>query len=141
MKDSRGEVLRRRAVTVPGVVLAAWLLAALFLPLAAVLVTVDVLRGKVRLPLARLVSFGLCWAWLETIGVVAAAGLWLTGRARDVEAHSRLQRWWAARPMASLRVTCGITIHVEGVDELHPRRSSCWCVTPAWPTRCSPRGS
>jgi 1-acyl-sn-glycerol-3-phosphate acyltransferase len=57
---------------------------------------------------------------LETVGVAAAAGLWLTGRARDVEAHSRLQRWWAARLMASLRVTCGITIHVEGVEELHP---------------------
>jgi 1-acyl-sn-glycerol-3-phosphate acyltransferase len=120
MRDSRGEVLRRRAATVPGVVLAAWLLAALFLPLVAVLVMVDVLRGKFRLPLARLASFGLCWAWLETVGVAAAAGLWLTGRARDVEAHSRLQRWWAARLMASLRVTCGITIHVEGVEELHP---------------------
>jgi len=63
MKDSRAEVLRRRAATVPGVVLAAWLLAALFLPLVAVLVMVDVLRGKFRLPLARLASFGLCWAW------------------------------------------------------------------------------
>jgi 1-acyl-sn-glycerol-3-phosphate acyltransferase len=120
MRDSRGEVLRRRAVTVPGVVVAAWVLAILFLPLGALLVAVDLLRLKFRLPLLRLAGFGLCWAWLETVGVAAAAGLWLAGRARDIDAHYRLQRWWAARLMASLRVTCGITIHVEGVDRLHP---------------------
>lgn len=120
MKDARGEVLRRRALSVPAVFAAAWVLAVCFLPLVVVLVVVDLLRTKFRLPLARLATFALCWAWLETAGVLAAAGLWATGRARDVAAHFRLQRWWADRLMASLRVTCGITIHVEGAELLRP---------------------
>ncbi len=120
MKDPRGDVVRRRAVSVPAVVVAAWVLTVCFLPLAAVLVLVDLVRLKFRLPLLRLAAFGWCWAWLETAGVAAAAGLWAAGRAGDVDAHYRLQRWWANRLMASLRVTCGVTIHVDGVEELRP---------------------
>ena len=46
--------------------------------------------------------------------------MWLTGRTGDAEAHYRLQRWWADRMLSALRVTCGVTIHVDGVSELHP---------------------
>ena len=92
----------------------------LYLPVVVLLVLVDLVRGRVRLPLARLVSLGLCWAWLESLGVVAALGLWMTGRAGDRAAHYRLQRWWADRLMGALRVTCGVTIHVEGAEALHP---------------------
>lgn len=120
MKDARGEVLRRRAVSVPAVFAGAWVLAVCFLPLMVVLVVVDLVRTKFRLPLARLATFALCWTWLETAGVLAAAGLWAAGRSRDVAAHFRLQRWWADRLMTSLRVTCGITIHVEGAELLRP---------------------
>lgn len=120
MRDPRATVLRRRVASVPAVLAAAWLLTVCFLPLAAGLVVVDVLRLKLRLPLVRLAAFGWCWAWLETLGVAAAAWLWLTGRARDVDAHYRLQRWWANRLMASLRVTCGVTVEVEGIEALRP---------------------
>ena len=78
------------------------------------------IRGARRLPLARLTSFGLCWLWLETIGVAIATAMWLTGRTGDAEAHYRLQCWWADRMLTALRVTCGVTIHVDGVSELHP---------------------
>jgi len=92
----------------------------LFLPAVVRLAIADLIRGARRLPLARLTSFGLCWLWLETIGVAVATGMWLTGRTGDVEAHYRLQRWWADRMLSALRVTCGVTIHVDGVSELHP---------------------
>ncbi|MGZ4736789.1 MAG: hypothetical protein ACXV8R_14365 [Acidimicrobiia bacterium] len=66
----------RRFATVPGVVamaggmtvtMPAWL------PIALV---VDVVRTRSRLPITRLLCFGLAWSWLETIGVVLAGGLW-----------------------------------------------------------------
>ncbi len=93
---------------------------AVLLPLLATLAVVDLVRLKWRLPLARLAAFGWCWAWLETLGVAAAAGLWLTGRRSDLDAHYRLQRWWADRLLGALRVTCGVTIHVDGVEALTP---------------------
>ena len=92
----------------------------LFLPAVVLLAIADLIRGARRLPLARLTAFGLCWLWLETIGVAVATAMWLTGRTGDVEAHYRLQRWWADRMLSALRVTCGVTIHVDGVSELHP---------------------
>lgn len=93
---------------------------AVLLPLLALLAVVDLVRLRWRLPLARLAAFGWCWAWLETLGVAAAAGLWLTGRRSDLDAHYRLQRWWADRLLTALRVTCGVTIHVDGADALGP---------------------
>lgn len=120
MSDARGTVVRRRAASVTGVLVAAWLLTVLFVPLVLVLAVVDLVRLKFRLPLLRLASFALCWAWLETAGVAAAAWLWASGRRRDVEAHYRLQRWWADRLMGALRVTCGITIEVQGAELLVP---------------------
>lgn len=120
MRDPRGAVVRRRAASVSAVVATAWLLTLFAVPLGLVLVAVDLVRLKVRLPLVRLAAFGWCWAWLETAGVAAAAWLWLTGRRNDVDAHYRLQRWWAHRLMVALRSTCGITIEVEGAELLGP---------------------
>jgi 1-acyl-sn-glycerol-3-phosphate acyltransferase len=108
----------RRLLTVPGVALMAVALTAsapLWIPLS---LAYDLVRARVRFPTARLVSFGLWWAWLETIGVVMAAGLWVIGRASDREAHYRLQGWWAGRLVAGLRVLCRLEIDVEGVEAL-----------------------
>ena len=78
---------RRRTVSIT-VVLAFAMCASVVLPLAvALLGLVDLVRLRPRLPLARLFLFGLCWAWLEVLGVAAAAGLWLMRRAGDVGAH------------------------------------------------------
>lgn len=110
----------RRFKTVPGVFLAAWLLVVL-LPLWLPLVTVvDLLRGRFRLPIARLLLFGLCWTWLEVVGVTAAFGLWLVGRGRDQRAHSRLQRWWAAQLMRALAATTGLRIETADASCLSP---------------------
>jgi 1-acyl-sn-glycerol-3-phosphate acyltransferase len=120
MSARRVDVVRRRLVSVPAVLAVAWVLTPLFPLVALVVAAVDLVRLRFRLPLLRLVSFGICWAWLEVAGVAAAAALWATGRARDEAVHYRLQRWWADRLMASLRVTCGVHVDVEGVDALRP---------------------
>lgn len=113
-------VLRRRVVSIGGVVMAAAVLTIGFVPLAMVAATLDLLRWRRRLPLVRLLAFGLCWAWLETAGLLAAAGLWVTGRGRARGAHYRLQRWWADRLFAALRVTCGVSVDIEGIEALRP---------------------
>lgn len=114
------ETARRRLLSVTGVAAAAVLLVVLlpvWLPLAAV---VDLVRGRWRLPLVRLLAFGLGWAWLESVSVVATAALWTLGRRGDLDVHYALQRWWAARLMALLGATTGIRVEAEGVDQLAP---------------------
>jgi 1-acyl-sn-glycerol-3-phosphate acyltransferase len=118
--DSRAQVIRRRSISISLVTAFAFgslLLAPLVLP---ALLVIDLLRLKPRLPLVRLFAFGICWAWLEVVGVLAATGLWLTGRAGELSAHYRLQTWWADKIMGALRVTCGLRPDVEGVGALLP---------------------
>lgn len=78
----------------------------------------DVVRGKWRCPTVRLLAFGWAWSWLETLGVSAAALLWATGQGDNVDAHYRLQRWWAARVVGALRYTIGLGIEVYGAQDL-----------------------
>ena len=78
----------------------------------------DLVRGLVRLPTVRLLAFALCWSWLEVCGLIGALATWLVGRARDQRAQYALQRWWAARLIGALRITCGLGIEVEGVERL-----------------------
>ncbi len=116
----RTSTLRRRAVSVPGLFLAALALLVLlpvWLPLAIVF---DLARLRPRLPLSRLLLFGLCWSWLESAGVVVAGGLWLIGQARNRRAHDRLQRWWVANLMRALRATTGIRIEAADVTAFSP---------------------
>lgn len=108
----------RRPITIAGVIVAALLLTVL-IPVWVVLGAIaDVLRGLWRFPTLRLLSFAWCWTWLETAGVLVSGLLWITGQGRNLRANYALQRWWAKRLIASLRVTCGLGIDVEGVDEL-----------------------
>lgn len=117
---ARGDVIKRRSKSIGLVTVVAFgSLLALPLVLPA-LVLVDLLRLKPRLPLMRLYAFGICWAWLEIVGVGAAAGLWLMGRAGDRAIHYRLQAWWADKIMAALRVACGLRPDVVGADALLP---------------------
>lgn len=110
----------RRLRSVPTLVAAAMLLLILLPVWLPVVVLVDAMRGRFRLPTARLLGFGLCWAWLEVAGVTVAFALWLVRRADDEAAHFRLQRWWAARLMAALRVTTGITVDTADATCLSP---------------------
>jgi len=82
------------------------------------LLVVDLLLGRWRLPTLRLCAFGLVWAWLEVGGLVGAFATWVIGRARRASSQYSLQRWWAASIIRSLRVVCGLRIDVEGADRL-----------------------
>jgi len=70
--------------------------------------------------LARLLSFAVCWVWLETSGVVCSAFYWLTGQSKNLPKHYALQRWWADRLLRALKATCGFAVEVENIDALQP---------------------
>ena len=108
----------RRPITVFGVVFGAILLTALLPVWIIVSLLVDVLGRNWRLPTLRLLCFALLWLWLETFGLIGAASLWVTGQAKNQRANYALQRWWAKQLISSLRITCGLRIEVEGVDQL-----------------------
>lgn len=111
---------RRRLKTIPALFVAALALVVLlpvWVPVAALF---DLVRGRWRLPTLRLLAFGLCWAWLETAGVVMAFKLWLTRRSHDRAAHYSLQRWWAAKLMGALRITTGIRVDTAEAECLSP---------------------
>ena len=110
----------RRWKTIPGLFLAAIVLTIaipLWVPIAIV---VDAARGRFRFPFARLLAFGVMWAWLETVGVVTSALFWLSGQRRNQNVHYALQRWWAARLMTALKWSTGLNLEVDGLDQLRP---------------------
>jgi 1-acyl-sn-glycerol-3-phosphate acyltransferase len=110
----------RRWKSIPGLFLAAIVLTIAIPVWVPVALVVDALRGRFRFPVARLLTFGVMWAWLETAGVVTSAVFWLTGRRRNVRVHYALQRWWAARLMTALKWSTGLTLQVDGIDQLRP---------------------
>jgi 1-acyl-sn-glycerol-3-phosphate acyltransferase len=115
---SRRERLRRRGLTVPAVFAFAVLITLtipLWLPLV---VLVDVVRLRVRLPLARLLAFGVCWAWIEVAGVAHCFGSWLVGNATDPAIQYGLMKWWAGALMKALHRTIGVTPRLEGAEAL-----------------------
>lgn len=116
----RVEVLRRRLISFSGVMVAAVVLLVLlplWLPLAVV---ADLVRGRLRCPIARLLLFALGWAWLESVGIITAGGLWLLGQRKNKERHYRLQYWWANNLMRWLRTTTGLRVETSGVESFHP---------------------
>ncbi|MFZ9697661.1 MAG: 1-acyl-sn-glycerol-3-phosphate acyltransferase [Ilumatobacteraceae bacterium] len=80
----------------------------------------DAVRRKWRLPTLRLVTFALCWAWIELAGVIASLLLFTAGQGRNLRAHFGLQRSWAGVLMSALRLTVGIRIVVENPAVLRP---------------------
>ncbi len=108
----------RRPITVMAVVIGALLLTVL-LPIWIVFsVVLDLVGRKWRLPTFRLMCFAWLWLWLETLGILGAELLWLTGQARNQRANYALQRWWAKQLIGSLRLSCGLKIEVEGAENL-----------------------
>ncbi len=110
----------RRIVSVPALALLALalvVLSPLWLPLAALW---DCLRSRWRWAHVRLLAFATWWAWLETIGMLVAGWLLVTGRARDLGPHYRLQRWWANGLVVGLRRTCRLTLQARNLDVLVP---------------------
>ncbi|MEY4360768.1 MAG: hypothetical protein RL391_74 [Actinomycetota bacterium] len=112
--------MKRRLVSIPALFVAACLLISLlpvWLPMAA---AIDLLRGRTRLPIVRLLGFALLWSITESIGVLVAFGWWIIGQSKRASVHFALQRWWAGRLMAALRVTCGVKVTVENAEVLRP---------------------
>jgi len=110
----------RRWKTVPALFVGAFVLTValpIWLPVTAL---VDMVRGRFRCPVTRLLFFGVLWSWLEICGVVASAIFWLTGQRRNERVHYALQRWWAARLMTALRWSTGLALEVENVEALRP---------------------
>lgn len=117
----------RRPITVCGVVVIAAVLTGsvwLWLPLV---VLIDLVRGKWRCPVARLLVFATCWAWLETGGVLGAVFLWITGQSDNRKAHYALQQWWTSSIVRSLGFTVGLKINVEGADSVGKGPSVALC--------------
>lgn len=120
MPDGRSARVKRRTRSVgfvAGSAVAVTVTAPLWIPVAAM---VDIVRLRWRLPLIRLLAFGVVWLWLEVVGVAWAAWLWLTGRRSNLGAHYRLQHWWVVTLMATLRATTGITVRADGAEALRP---------------------
>jgi 1-acyl-sn-glycerol-3-phosphate acyltransferase len=87
----------------------------LWLPVTLV---ADVVRGRRRVPMARLLGFGFCYAWVESVAVMRTCWLWITGRGSNVAANYELMGWWAGILMRSLRATTGIAPQIEGLDAI-----------------------
>lgn len=92
----------------------------IWLPVSLVL---DGVRGRIRFPLARLLSFAVCWSWIELAGITRAVGSFALGRAHDEATQYELMRWWADALMRALRTTTGIRPVVEGIEAIEPGRA------------------
>lgn len=112
--------MKRRLLTIPGLYVGGVLLTVLTPVWLVVGLVIDLIGRRFRFPVVRLLAFAVLWVWLEIIGVTVAAVLWVTGQSRNHTAHYVLQRWWAARLLGALRVTCGVRVQVENVEALRP---------------------
>ena len=110
----------RRLISISGLILGAVVLTVLLPAWLPLVIIIDASRLKWRFPLARLLLFGVCWAWLETVGVFCSALLWITGQSKNVPRHYALQRWCADRLLRALKATCGFSVEVENIDSLKP---------------------
>lgn len=116
----------RRAVTLPSLLLvtAAWLTLLPFTLLAAALG--DVIRGG-PWPLVRCVAYLAAYLVCETLGVLAAAVVWLTsgpwtGTARRtfLRRNVALQSWWANSLYRAAERLYGLRTVVEGDEVVAP---------------------
>ena len=112
--------MKRRLGSMTGLIFGAVILTVALPVWFPIVVLIDACRLKWRFPLARLLSFAVCWAWLETVGVVCSAFYWLTGQSKNLTKHYALQRWWADRLLAALKATCGFSVEVEELEALQP---------------------
>lgn len=110
----------RRWKSIPSLFLGAIVLT-IAIPLwVPITIAVDIVRGRWRCPIARLLTFGVLWSWLEICGVVASGVFWLIGQRENRRLHYALQRWWAARLMTALKLSTGLSVTVQNVEALRP---------------------
>ncbi len=117
---SRLVTIRRRLISVPVLFLlglALLVLVPIWLPVALIY---DLVRAPRRLPITRLLLFGLCWTWIEIAALVRLTFAWFTGRGGNVVHMTKVQRWWATCILNALRVTAGLRVEIEGLDAYNP---------------------
>lgn len=114
---------RRRALTIPGVLVLAAGSLVLAAPLGVLALAVDAARGA-PFPLARALALLVWTAWLEALGLLAAGALWLArpllGARRFTTANFRLQCWWARSLFAGARRLFDLGLDVTEGDALRP---------------------
>jgi 1-acyl-sn-glycerol-3-phosphate acyltransferase len=108
----------RRPVMVLGVAAMAVLLLVLMPIWLLGMLLFDAVRKNWRFPLVRFATFGLLWAWLETLGILGAIALWAVGKSKDQNANFALQKMWTRGVVGALGLTVGLHIEVEGADKL-----------------------
>lgn len=109
-------MLKRRLVSIP-VVLLATALVAVSSPLLALIAGLYDLATDRRFPRLRFLGVVIALLVMESLGLAAAAWLWLTrGHAGDgwLRAHYRLQAWWAGSLLAAATRLLGLRFVVEG---------------------------
>ena len=110
----------RRPLTTLGIMSLAVVLLVLSPVWIGIGVIVDAVSRRLRFPLLRLLCFAFCWSWLETLGLLGAGFLSLTGRGRNVDAAYRLQEWWCRGMVRSLTLCMGVIFEVEGAEHVGP---------------------
>jgi 1-acyl-sn-glycerol-3-phosphate acyltransferase len=127
---SRAEKLRRRARSVPLVLLAS-LLATVLLPVlllgASVYDVTRLPRGGPRWVACRLVAFGWVFLLADAVGILALAAIWLAsgggagrGRERMIAWTYAVQRAWTGVMLNALRRLFRLRFEVEGDDVIEP---------------------
>lgn len=126
--ETRGEVLRRRLRTVPLMLVGALVVTALLPVLVVAALLVDVVRFATRrVPFMTLRMLGVLWIYLigEAIAIVAFGLLWLVclGPRRQAWLETstwHIQQLWAGSILDATRLLLGLSVHVEGDDDVEP---------------------
>ena len=116
--------LRRRAVTIPAVLLG-WMAAYCVFPiLGAGALIHDLVRGRWRLPALRLMAFLPIYFSHEVAGLAAVLGLWVARPFLPEEpwraAHWRLQRWWLGSLFGAAKALFHWTLVADGLEAARP---------------------
>jgi len=122
--ESKSERWRRRAITLPAMVLVLPVLLALLPVLLAAALLFDLLFGRCA-SATRLLLFAIHYAICECLGLLASLGLWLLERLqpdpeRSLSRHYALQRWWAGSLFAGVRILFGVRVQATGAERLAP---------------------
>lgn len=116
--------LRRRAVTIPAVLLG-WIAACCAFPILGIgALTLDLARGRWRLPALRLVIFLPIYLSYEVAGLAAVLGVWLARPVLSEErwraAHRRLQTWWLGSLFGAAKALFHWTLVADGLEAARP---------------------
>lgn len=110
----------RRPLAVLAVALCAVLLPILAVVWVPVGMLVDAVRRRWRFPVVRLLAFATTWAWLEVLGVITAAGLFISGKTSRTDLYYKVQAWWCRNVVRSLARLVGLRFEVDGAENMGP---------------------